>query len=119
MDFFGHGTHCAGIIAAKAKSSSQYAPQGIAPGVKIMPLRIASGRIHSRGIRLSDAAAAIKYAADNGAQMTSNSWYLSNRRRDSPQEIEILSSALRYAATKGLFSLPLPVMIVQTSIAQI
>ena len=64
----GHGTHCAGIIAAVNNNN-----EGInsiaggtpdAPGVKIMSCQVFSGNEASNTV---DLARAIKYAADNGA----------------------------------------------------
>ncbi len=52
-----HGTHVAGIVAAR--SNDGYGVSGVAPGVKIMPLR-ASG---VTGGTVSDLADAIRYAA--------------------------------------------------------
>jgi subtilisin family serine protease len=65
----GHGTHCAGIIAGVAGNG--FGIRGIAPNVRIMPIRFMS----ERGIgEDSDAVKAVKYALDNGAHILSNSW---------------------------------------------
>lgn len=71
-DETGHGTHVAGIIAAKANNGLGVA--GIAPQCRLMPLR--AGFKYGGGTYLQndDLAAAIVYAADNGAQVINMSW---------------------------------------------
>ncbi len=70
MDDNGHGTHCAGIIAAVINNSQGIA--GIAPNCKIMPLKILSPTIgKTNNIRLSRA---IIHAARNGADIISMSF---------------------------------------------
>jgi len=87
-DFNGHGTHCAGIIAALTNNSNDIA--GIAGGwgtgftsagngVKIMPLRIGwsvllLGFLEDGLVRTDYAARALVYAADQGARIVSCSW---------------------------------------------
>ncbi len=67
-DETGHGTHVSGIIAAATNNGIGIA--GIAWGCKIMPLR-AGFRLAGGGAFLQndDVAAAIVYAADNGAHV--------------------------------------------------
>ncbi|EEA08366.1 S8/S53 family serine protease, putative [Cryptosporidium muris RN66] len=70
IDDEGHGTHCAGTIAAKGNNS-----EGISGinwnGVKIMALKFLRGS----GIGfLSDSVKAINYAIKMGAHILSNSW---------------------------------------------
>ena len=63
----GHGTHCAGIIAAVNNNEGINSIAGgtpDAPGVKIMSCQVFSGNEASNTV---DLARAIKYAADNGA----------------------------------------------------
>ena len=71
-DETGHGTHVSGIIAAKADNGLGIA--GIAPHCRLMPLR--AGFKYGGGAYLQndDLAAAIVYAADNGAQVINMSW---------------------------------------------
>ncbi len=64
----GHGTHCAGNIAAVGNNSLGIS--GVAPKAKIMALRF----IGNKGGTTSDAILAIRYAVDNGAKVLSNSW---------------------------------------------
>lgn len=99
MDEDQHGTHCAGIIGASADSGTGAA--GVAPGVKVMPVRIIGNE--ARGF-LSNAAAGIKYAVDNGAKVISNSWrvYRSWGAFDPTEpNIAILRAAIEYAESKG------------------
>ena len=81
-DDTGHGTHVAGVIAARNNNSSdgtdgQYSMASIAggtdtnPGVRIMSCQIFSGNSASNSISL---VRAIKYAADNGAVILQCSW---------------------------------------------
>ena len=69
MDGAGHGTHCAGTIAAVANNNLGII--GIAPMAKIMPVKglSDSGRGSTNNLAMS-----VKYAADNGADILSNSW---------------------------------------------
>ncbi len=65
----GHGTHCAGNIAARADNGKGTA--GVAPEAQIMPLRF----INKAGQgTTANAIKAIVYAMDNGAKVLSNSW---------------------------------------------
>lgn len=91
-DFNGHGTHCAGNIAAInnngyacAAVSGGWGSGSLAPtanGVKVMALRIgysARQLIYEVGyVRMDFAASAFYYAANNGAKITSCSWGSSN-----------------------------------------
>jgi subtilisin family serine protease len=64
----GHGTHCAGTIAAEANDIGVV---GVAPNVKIMPLKF----LDSEGSgSFSNAVLAIDYAEEMGAQVISASW---------------------------------------------
>ncbi len=100
MDGDRHGTHCAGIIAATKDEASN--AQGVAPGVKIMPIRIIGSE--QKGF-ISNAAAGIKYAVDNGAKVLSNSWrvYKSWGSYDqSDVNIALLRAAIEYASQRGV-----------------
>lgn len=67
-DGYGHGTHCAGIAAAV--SNNQVGIAGMAPALKIMPIRV----IGDNGIGDSaDVAAGIIWAVDHGAKVLSMS----------------------------------------------
>ncbi|MEA3470591.1 MAG: S8 family serine peptidase, partial [Thermodesulfobacteriota bacterium] len=69
----GHGTACAGIVGA---IQNQIGIVGVAPGVKIMPVRIAFSQEGSTHWTTSDdeIADGILWAANNGAKVLSNSW---------------------------------------------
>ncbi len=69
FDAFGHGTHCAGTIAAVANNGVGIA--GIAPYAKIMALKAGDSSGYLTTIALEKA---IYYAVDNGADILSNSW---------------------------------------------
>ena len=91
-DETGHGTHVSGIIAAKANNGIGIA--GIAPNCRLMPLR--AGFKYGGGTYLQndDLAAAIVYAADNGAQVINMSW------GDTVRAF-IIEDAIEYAHHRG------------------
>jgi len=84
----GHGTHCAGNIAAEINGVGMV---GVAPKVKIMPLKFldAAGSGDT-----ADAISAIRFAADNGATVISNSW-------GGGGASQLLDAAIQYARSKG------------------
>ncbi|UCD16744.1 MAG: S8 family serine peptidase, partial [Candidatus Zixiibacteriota bacterium] len=86
-DEHGHGTHCAGIIAAVAGNGEGVA--GIADNCLIMPLKFSPVMLSSLAAR------AIVYAADNGADVISMSWGY-------PWQVRVLDDALAYARAKGV-----------------
>lgn len=92
----GHGTHCAGNVAARGDNGKGIA--GVAPNVKIMALRFISEK--GQGTT-ADAIKAIKYAVDNGAKVTSNSW---GSEGDDPNDPDTgaLKDAIAYAESKGV-----------------
>ncbi|MCH8292121.1 S8 family serine peptidase [Candidatus Poribacteria bacterium] len=72
-DETGHGTHVSGIIAAAVNNNLGVA--GIAWNCRVMPLR--AGFVVAGGgafLQNDDTAAAIVYAADNGAKVINLSW---------------------------------------------
>jgi len=68
-DGHGHGTHCAGTIAAIGNNGIGVI--GVAPRAKIMPVKGLD--INGSGTT-TDLARCVIYAADNGADVLSNSW---------------------------------------------
>lgn len=73
VDGTGHGTHCAGNIAA---AKNGFGVVGVAPGVKVMPVRF----LNDKGSGFTaNAIKAILYAYNNGAHVISNSWGGSKR----------------------------------------
>lgn len=67
-----HGTACAGLAAGKTNNNKGIA--GVSWNCKIMPIRMASGEFGSYWTTDEWAANAIEWAADNGADVLSNSW---------------------------------------------
>ncbi|MCP4708906.1 MAG: S8 family serine peptidase, partial [Planctomycetes bacterium] len=69
LDDNGHGTHCSGIIAAVGNNGQDIT--GVCPGGRIMALKF----LNSSGFgNTADAADAIYYAVNHGADVISNSW---------------------------------------------
>lgn len=62
-----HGTHVAGIVAARINRTGVV---GVAPGAGLLPLRV----LPSQGGAAIDLAGVIAYATDNGADIVNNSW---------------------------------------------
>lgn len=92
----GHGTHCAGNVAARGDNGKGVA--GVAPNVKIMSLRFISEK--GQGTT-ADAIKAIHYAVDNGAKVMSNSWGSEGEEAGSPEN-QALRDAVQYAQDKGV-----------------
>lgn len=86
-----HGTHVAGIIAADRTNTIGI--KGIADNVRIMSLRA----VPNGDERDKDIANAIRYAADNGAQIINMSF----GKSISPQK-EVVDEAVAYAEQKGV-----------------
>jgi len=86
-----HGTHVTGIIAAERDNG--IGMNGIANNVKVMMVRaVPDGDEHDK-----DIANAIRYAADNGAEVISMSF----GKPYSPQKSWV-DDAVKYAASKGV-----------------
>jgi hypothetical protein len=89
QDLESHGTHIAGTIAASINGDSTV---GIAPEAEIMILRV----LDEGGVgRVSDGIEAIRYAADNGADVIN---FSSGGRRFVGAELD----AIRYAESRGV-----------------
>ncbi len=86
----GHGTHVAGTIAQS--TDNNYGVAGIAYEAKIMPLKVLSG---SGGGTVADIAEAIRYAADNDADVI-------NLSLGGAGESKIMQEAVDYAYEKGV-----------------
>jgi subtilisin family serine protease len=69
LDDYGHGTHCAGIIAAKGNNGLDIA--GVCWNCRIMALKFLDS---SGSGTIEDAVKAFYYAVQNGADIISNSW---------------------------------------------
>jgi subtilisin family serine protease len=83
----GHGTHCAGIVAAQGVNIF-----GVAPNVKIMPLKFLDAQ--GSGTTLN-AIKAIDYAVSMGVKVLSNSW-------GGGQYSKALKQAINIAGQKGV-----------------
>lgn len=87
-----HGTAVSGLVAARAGNGQGSA--GVAPDVTIMPLVVGGGRELDTLL----GAEAIRYAADNGADVINASW---GTVQDSAYAATALSGAIAYAGSKG------------------
>lgn len=89
FDDNGHGTHCAGVIAAEKNGIGV---RGIAPRVKILPVKFlgANGSGDT-----ADAVHAIDYAVARGAKILSNSW-------GGGGASQLLDDAIQRAVNKGV-----------------
>ena len=90
IDDNGHGTHVAGTIAQS--TNNNYGVAGIAYQAKIMPLKVLGG---SGGGTVSDIAEAIKFAADNGADVI-------NLSLGGGGESHLMKEAIDYAIAKNV-----------------
>ncbi len=88
-DYHGHGTHCAGTIAAIGNNSLDVV--GVNWQCKIMGLK---GFPNSYSDVLANA---IRWAADNGANVLSNSWGMNSRNPSDP----VIEDAVLYAYDAG------------------
>lgn len=92
----GHGTHCAGNVAARGDNGKGIA--GVAPKVKIMAIRF----ISEEGMgTTAGAIKAIRYSVDNGAKVLSNSWGSEGESADDPDN-KALREAIQYAEAKDV-----------------
>lgn len=86
----GHGTHVAGTIAQSTNNG--YGVAGIAYEASIMPLKVLSG---GGGGTIADIAEAIKFAADNGADII-------NMSLGGGGDSNMMKEAIEYAYSKGV-----------------
>lgn len=86
----GHGTHVAGTIAQSTNNG--YGVAGIAYQANIMPLKVLSG---SGGGTIADIAEAIKFAADNDADVI-------NMSLGGGGASNMIEEAIKYAHSKGV-----------------
>lgn len=101
MDYHGHGTHVAGIIAAKG--NNEIGIRGVADNVRIMAIK-ASG---SSGIfNTSDIVEAINYAVQNGASVINMSFGGYARSTIEMEALEFAFNKAVLVASAGNQSLP-------------
>ncbi|NQT90720.1 MAG: S8 family serine peptidase, partial [Candidatus Omnitrophica bacterium] len=93
IDDHGHGSHVAGIVAAVGNNN--YGIIGVAPGAKIMPLKVLDDNGNGNTTWVANA---ITYAADNGARVLNNS--LGGEMFNNIPNY-VLEDAIRYAASRG------------------
>ena len=94
MDFYGHGTHCSGIAGAMTNNTVGVA--GVCWYCQIMPIRAGfKGEDGNGYIENDDAAAAIEYAANEGADVISMSW-------GGYEDSQLIKSAIDYAYNNGV-----------------
>ena len=93
-DGIGHGTHVAGVIAARRNNGTGI--NGVSVDARIMAVNFI---LPSNSAQMGDAALAIHYAVDNGAQIINASF---GRHRISGEDLAKLEAALDYAADHGV-----------------
>ncbi|MFJ1868864.1 type VII secretion-associated serine protease mycosin [Streptomyces sp. NPDC088097] len=91
--FNGHGTSMAALIAGTGKHPSGDGAYGLAPGAKILPIRVPHEMVRAT----PSWAAAIRYAADSEAKVINVSLGMDGSAKDD----EGRSAAVKYALAKG------------------
>jgi hypothetical protein len=86
----GHGTHCAGLIAASTGNGMGISGMVLNP-IQVMPVKVLDSQGNGGFTAL---ATGVRYAADNGAEVI-------NLSLGSPVSSAILEDALQYAVSKG------------------
>ncbi|MFJ9596566.1 type VII secretion-associated serine protease mycosin [Streptomyces virginiae] len=88
-----HGTSMASLIAGTGKHPTGDGAYGLAPGVKIIPIRIPA----EQNLTTPSWAEAIRYAADSDARIIS----ISQGMASTPQNDVARAEAVKYALSKG------------------
>ncbi|MFI1682379.1 type VII secretion-associated serine protease mycosin [Streptomyces sp. NPDC020607] len=101
-----HGTGTAALIAGTGARGEMAGSYGLAPGAKILPIRMSysserSGQADQLTGFSRDMASAIRYAADSEAQILNISMGSPNRRDSSNVNTPELRAAVKYALSKG------------------
>lgn len=93
-DYGGHGTTMAGLIAATGKHPSGDGAYGLAPGAKILPIRVPNT---SESAATPSLVEAIRYAADSDAKVIN----ISMATPSTPEDDKARREAVKYALSKG------------------
>ncbi|MEV6675615.1 type VII secretion-associated serine protease mycosin [Streptomyces erythrochromogenes] len=93
-DYFGHGTGIAAMIAATGKHPTGDGAYGLAPGVKIFPIRIPD---MLEAASTPSMVEAIRHAADSDAKVINISMGLAGKAEDDQER----AAAVKYAISKG------------------
>ncbi|MFD9370159.1 type VII secretion-associated serine protease mycosin [Streptomyces sp. NPDC060020] len=93
-DYDGHGTGISAMIAASGKHPSGDGAYGLAPGVKILPIRVPD---MLEGANTPSIVAAIRYAADSEAKVIN----ISLATGGTPEDDRDRAEAVKYALSKG------------------
>ncbi|MET9322917.1 type VII secretion-associated serine protease mycosin [Streptomyces sp. NPDC003038] len=93
-DYGGHGTSMASLIAGTGKHPSGDGAYGLAPGAKILPIRVPNVLESAATPSL---VSAIRYAADSDAKIIN----ISQGRPGKPEDDRNRAEAVKYALSKG------------------
>lgn len=93
-DYLGHGTSMAAMIGATGKHPSGDGSYGLAPGVRILPIRVPDQFEEATTPNL---VAAIRFAADSEAKVINISQGLAGK----PEDDRARAEAVQYALSKG------------------
>ncbi|OFZ20048.1 MAG: protease [Bdellovibrionales bacterium RBG_16_40_8] len=93
----GHGTHCAGNVAGRGQNGKGIS--GVAPNASIMVLRFISQKGEGT---TADAVKSLKYAIQNGAKITSNSWGSEGDDPNESNENRALHEAIQECQANGV-----------------
>ncbi|MFD3330772.1 type VII secretion-associated serine protease mycosin [Streptomyces sp. NPDC058701] len=93
-DYYGHGTGMAAMIAGTGKHPSGDGAYGLAPGAKILPIRVPN---MLEGASTPSVVEAIRYAADSDAKVINISMGLPGK----PEQDQARAAAVKYALSKG------------------
>ncbi|WP_405702647.1 type VII secretion-associated serine protease mycosin [Streptomyces sp. NBC_00069] len=93
-DYDGHGTGMAALIAGTGRHPSGDGAYGLAPGAKILPIRVPN---LLEGDNTPSLVAAIRYAADSDAKIVN----ISMGRSGKPESDRERTEAVKYALSKG------------------
>ncbi|MFF9364264.1 type VII secretion-associated serine protease mycosin [Streptomyces griseoluteus] len=105
-DIAGHGTDMAALIAGTGRRGPQKGSYGLAPGAKILPIRMRYssdqfGQVDSHKEFSRALSESIRYAADSRAQIINMSLGSDNSPGRHDVGTPELSSAVKYALSKG------------------